>query len=166
MSKYHLGRNGEPGECRANKGKCPLGGKSEHFEEKQDAINEAEHRFTEENGGVFNGAALKSTGGSVSTANDTQTIEHDLFPVGTAEDKRKEKLLSYYKKREYEARERFETAKLQLESNPNTDELTAVILKFEKSMYEIDLGKREIESGKGEAPGAASVAGAEIALAF
>lgn len=36
MAKYHIKKDGTPGICRA-KGKCPLGGEQEHFDNKEDA---------------------------------------------------------------------------------------------------------------------------------
>lgn len=42
--RYHIGRNGEPAVCHA-KGKCPLGGVSNHFTNYQDALKRSEELY-------------------------------------------------------------------------------------------------------------------------
>lgn len=42
--RYHIGRNGEPAVCHA-KGKCPLGGASNHFTNYQDALKRSEELY-------------------------------------------------------------------------------------------------------------------------
>lgn len=59
MTKFHLGKNGEPATCTASKKSCPLGGENDHFDNKADASREAERRFAEEAGGAFIAASHK-----------------------------------------------------------------------------------------------------------
>lgn len=44
MVKYHIRKDGTPGVCRATKNPCPLGGKNEHFESKEKALEFVEKR--------------------------------------------------------------------------------------------------------------------------
>ena len=44
MAKYHIKKDGTPGVCRAQNGKCPFGGESEHFPTKEEAQNYADKR--------------------------------------------------------------------------------------------------------------------------
>ncbi|WP_022873795.1 hypothetical protein [Nesterenkonia alba] len=48
MTKYHISKSGEPAPCKAAAGNCPLGSEQDHFENKQDAVVEAERRFAED----------------------------------------------------------------------------------------------------------------------
>lgn len=44
MAKYHIKKDGMPGVCRAQDGKCPLGGNDEHFPTKEEAQNYADKK--------------------------------------------------------------------------------------------------------------------------
>lgn len=44
MAKYHIKKDGMPGVCRAQNGKCPYGSESEHFPTKEEAQNYADKR--------------------------------------------------------------------------------------------------------------------------
>lgn len=44
MAKYHIKKDGMPGICRAQNGKCPYGSESEHFPTKEEAQNYADKK--------------------------------------------------------------------------------------------------------------------------
>ena len=44
MAKYHIKKDGMPGVCRAQNGKCPYRSESEHFPTKEEAQNYADKR--------------------------------------------------------------------------------------------------------------------------
>lgn len=44
MAKYHIKKDGTPGVCRAQDGKCPLGSNDEHFSTKEEAQNYADKK--------------------------------------------------------------------------------------------------------------------------
>ena len=44
MAKYHIKKDGMPGVCRAQNGKCPYGSESEHFPTKEEAQNYADKK--------------------------------------------------------------------------------------------------------------------------
>lgn len=49
MARYHLRKDGMPGECQAQPGRCPLGGEESHFADKLAALAAAEEKLREEN---------------------------------------------------------------------------------------------------------------------
>lgn len=49
MTKYHIKKDGLPGECHASPGNCPLGSDVEHYTNKADALAAAEEKLREEN---------------------------------------------------------------------------------------------------------------------
>lgn len=44
MAKYHIKKDGMPGVCRAQNGKCPYGSEAEHFPTKEEAQNYADKK--------------------------------------------------------------------------------------------------------------------------
>lgn len=50
MKRYHIGKDGMPADCTAEKGNCPLGGSEDHFTDKADAIERASELLEEKYG--------------------------------------------------------------------------------------------------------------------
>lgn len=48
MAKYHIRKDGLPGECKAKTGNCPLGSDDEHYSNKMEAILASEEKMREE----------------------------------------------------------------------------------------------------------------------
>lgn len=46
MARYHIGRGGKPGICRATKA-CPFGGDADHFSSKEEAQKFLEKKYSE-----------------------------------------------------------------------------------------------------------------------
>lgn len=45
MAKFHIKKDGTPGQCRATKGNCPLGGEGEHYSLAEEAQAAAQEKF-------------------------------------------------------------------------------------------------------------------------
>lgn len=52
MAKFHIKKDGTPGQCHANKGNCPLGGSDSHFESAEAAQEESQKRLESQFGVV------------------------------------------------------------------------------------------------------------------
>lgn len=52
MSKWHINKKGVPAPCKAQNGKCPLGGENSHFDSEEEA-QKAAHKMLEEEFGVI-----------------------------------------------------------------------------------------------------------------
>lgn len=98
MSKYHVNSNGEAGKCRAQKGNCPFGGETEHYDSIEKAQAAAEKQLEQEfsdvstvvkapeqsdtsNNGKTNEAPL--------TANEVLNVSDEEWSVLTPESKMK-----------------------------------------------------------------------------
>lgn len=71
MAKFHIGRNGTPALCKAQKGSCPFGGEEQHYNTKEEAQKHVETKLAQEYN-VYNGNKRSDISNSPALNNTNQ----------------------------------------------------------------------------------------------